>query len=132
MVRAKAYSNRTDLNTALPKQAASSNTGNRQYGDRQADLQAQEDLPVGAPPGPVAPGPLPGVGGNITPFDAPSNFPEEPVTAGADLGPGPGTEVLAQDFNAAPPHNLLDRIAQQSGDPLLQSLARKSYRRMTR
>lgn len=41
----------------------------------------------------------------ITPLDAPTERPDEPVTAGSPSGPGPGTEVLgmprnvvAQDF----------------------------------
>jgi len=31
---------------------------------------------------------------NVTPLGAPSERPDEPVTAGADVGPGPGSEVL--------------------------------------
>lgn len=30
----------------------------------------------------------------VTPFGAPSERPDEPVTAGADVGPGPGSEAL--------------------------------------
>jgi hypothetical protein len=33
---------------------------------------------------------------NVTPMTAPTAAPNEPVTAGAAAGPGPGTEVLPQ------------------------------------
>src|SRR6266849_4621496 len=45
----------------------------------------------GASPGPVAPEPQPP---QTIPFSAPTNRPNEPVTAGAALGAGPGVEAL--------------------------------------
>lgn len=37
---------------------------------------------------------VPNGGSNIVGLDAPSAFPDEPVTAGVDAGEGPGSEVL--------------------------------------
>lgn len=76
------------------------------YGDAAA-LHAQESLaPMGvdasAPQGqaPSRPGPqatpMPGGGGGSSPvvgFDEPSQRPDEPVTAGVPIGPGPGVEA---------------------------------------
>ncbi len=55
---------------------------------------------AGAPPT----GPPPGQGGappvEVTPFGAPSAHPDQPVTHGADSGPGPGLASLGlQDPN---------------------------------
>jgi hypothetical protein len=47
-------------------------------------------------PAPSGPPPL-------TPFGAPTAYPDEPVTAGSPVGPGPGPEALAA--NATPADN---------------------------
>lgn len=66
------------------------------YGEQKTFQQAQKA-------GPMAQAPQPGQAGQpvspldmsrITPLDAPSEFAQEPVTAGADAGPGPGASVL--------------------------------------
>jgi hypothetical protein len=74
-----------------------------QYGDRSRLTAAQRmaRLPAGGQPrqtppstgGQPAPGTQPQLPAFI--FDSPSAFPEQPVTAGLDMGPGPGSEVLA-------------------------------------
>ena len=65
------------------------------YGEQATFRQAQQAGPM-AQAG--QPGQAPTVSpldmSRITPLDAPSMFPEEPVTAGADAGPGPGASVL--------------------------------------
>lgn len=57
------------------------------YGERKDMEQIQTGAPLqgggGAPP-PSA----------LTPLDAPTARPEEPITAGADAGPGPGPEAV--------------------------------------
>lgn len=101
----KNYTNRSDLNTnrgALPVMAA---TG-QQYGKATAQREAQRALPMGAPPppavgpvasspatGPTVPGQLPG---QLVPLDAPSQRPNEPVTAGVPVGAGGGPELLGR------------------------------------
>lgn len=70
-----AYPNRTDLNS-----------GDRQYGDgvnKQAVRQATPGTPTG--------GPLPG---QLSPLNAPTDRPGEPVTAGLPMGPGAGPDAL--------------------------------------
>lgn len=93
----KAYAQRTDLNAnrgPLPVQAASGQA----YGVRGAQEAAQRAVPISAPPAPpqptmaaVAPAPLPGELGD--PLRA-TERPDEPLSAGLDWGPGPGSEAL--------------------------------------
>lgn len=96
----KAYPNRSDLTpTAAPGQT---------YGQAGAQLRAQQAMPMGAQPGPSGPPPAPSAGPPVAPgslgaFDGPTQRPNEPVTAGADAGPGPGSEILGlPNPNAAP------------------------------
>jgi hypothetical protein len=82
-----------------------------QYGSGKASMDAQRAVPMGSPPVPPAVGP-PGGGqgpsgvspaplgpppGTLTPLDAPTQRPDEPVTAGAAQGPGPGPDRAAFD-----------------------------------
>ncbi len=105
----KAYGNRSDLR--VPNMQAPS----PQYGVRAQQQAAQRAVPIAAPatdvpPPPTAPaggaapagaggalgggGALPVLPGQVTPLDAPTERPDEPVTAGVPLGPGPGPEAL--------------------------------------
>lgn len=79
-------SNRTDLRTAIPKQAVPG----QPYGEAGAQLSAQEAVPMGRPDLPP-----------LDPFDRPTERPDEPITAGAPFGPGAGPETLS--FPMAPP-----------------------------
>lgn len=96
------------------------------YGDRQA-LMAQEStaamsqadnvptLSIPAPEsGAMAAGPS-------VPFDAPTQRPNEPVTAGVNIGAGPGSEVLPMEHTAT---------FQQQG-PMTQMLQQLSARDMS-
>jgi len=90
------YPNRTDLNNPTKKLAVTTTPG-QTYGEAGAQRRAQQAVPMGAPQAPqVAPQqqqrqPLP-----VTPLNAPSERPDEPVTAGNPLGAGPGMESLPQ------------------------------------
>lgn len=95
------FSRRTDGGPTQPVRAM---TGG-DYGDNadMANLQASAPMeasgrsyPVPAPKPARAPAPAGGNGPGVTPFTAPSANPAEPVTAGADAGPGPGSDVLPQ------------------------------------
>lgn len=97
--RGTAYTNRTDLQSALPLNAPT----HLPYGDRQKLIQAQQAVPMApAPvPGPSVAGPSPTGGpgplptpGNRGPLLRPTERPNEPVTAGLPTGPGPGPEAL--------------------------------------
>ncbi len=93
----KSYGNRTDL--AVPAAAAKG----QQYGAATAQLAAQRAVPVARPSTDQMPAPTPGgappmpggpMPGQITPLDAPSARPNEPITAGLPVGAGPGPEAL--------------------------------------
>jgi len=95
----KAYPNRTDLNqNRQPVQVASG----LPYGQRQALEAAQASMPLpdapsvpsaSAPVPPRPQGPMPGTLGR---FDRGTERPDEPLTAGMDMGAGPGREALAR------------------------------------
>ena len=64
----------------------------------------------------------------VIPLSAPTQRPNEPVTAGAALGPGPGPEALgpASDMRSAQyqsASDLLSQLASGSDSPDLQALA---------
>lgn len=100
--RGAGYTNRTDLQSALPLNAPQG----LPYGDRQKLIQAQRAVPMApAPSPPVSPAPPPpstgGAGGPPLPTPGargpllrPTERPDEPVTAGLPTGPGPGPEAL--------------------------------------
>jgi hypothetical protein len=147
----RAYPNRTDLATqpSLPARVATNQT----YGRAQAQLQAQRQIPMAPPPtlippagGPTGgppslpgatsppappagvPAPLPPapnlVPGGAGPLERATERPNEPVTAGASLGPGPGPESMAgPTVNLA---GILGRAAQTTGSSVLAALAQRA------
>lgn len=88
------YSNRADMQQgprAVPGQT---------YGQAGAQIAAQQAVPLPrqAPPGAGAgssPGAPSSTGAPLTPMDAPTQRPDEPLTAGIAGGAGPGPEILA-------------------------------------
>ena len=74
-----AYANRTDLNSSAMTP---------EYGGIKALADAQKAVPMGASPAaaPQIQRPVPGAAGPLT---RPTERPLEPVTAGANFGPGP-------------------------------------------
>lgn len=85
-----ALSRRTDGGPGQPVRAPSGG----KYGDRQALEQLQQAAPVGASPGGDVATPAAQQLPQVTPFSAPTQQPDVPVTAGAASGPGPGLEAL--------------------------------------
>ena len=93
----RAYPQRTDLNAdrrSLPVQAPRG----LGYGERKQLEDAQRAIPLASPPSaqrtsasPSAAGPMP-----LPSLTAPTSRPTEPLTAGADFGPGPGSEIMPQ------------------------------------
>ena len=148
----QAYGNRSDLNSqrSLPMRTAPGQT----YGARKAQLDAQRLVPMGAPPsglpqgmasgpspapqGPQGPpgqqgGPALGPGQWPAPGDAgdlmrPTERPNEPVTAGAKLGAGPGPESLPapQVLQGGAMSRLLAQAAQTTGSASLRTLANQA------
>jgi len=68
-----------------------STASNQQYGMRLAQQKAQQAVPMGQSPTTVSPPAqrLRTAPGTLTPLTAPTSRPNEPITAGADFGPGP-------------------------------------------
>ena len=106
---AKKYSNRTDLQNPAKKMAATAAKG-QTYGEAGKQMAAQRSVPMAAPaPAPqrprnaVAPG-------SMGAFNRDTDAPDEPVTAGANVGPGPNA---FQAGITAPP---------MFGNPVLQEL----------
>lgn len=64
-----------------------------QYGEAQNFEQIQQGAPLSAPSG-SAGGSAPAPVAQPTGLGAASEFPDQPVTAGAAMGPGPGMDVL--------------------------------------
>ena len=68
-----------------------STASNQQYGMRLAQQKAQQAVPMGQSPTTV-PSPVQSqrrvAPGSLTPLTAPTARPDEPITAGADFGPG--------------------------------------------
>jgi hypothetical protein len=57
------------------------------YGEGQATMQQQQSAPMAGPSeAPMLPA--------VTPLTAPTERPDEPLTAGMDFGAGPGSEAL--------------------------------------
>jgi len=91
----KSYSNRTDLNMPI------STVPNQEYGMATAQREAQRAVPMASSPSvapqaarPIpsrAPAPAPG----SLPYIAPTQRPNEPVTAGLPFGPGSGPEAMS-------------------------------------
>jgi hypothetical protein len=64
------------------------------YGQGQATMQQQQSAPMAGSPMPTAaPMPMPSLP-SVTPLTASTERPDEPLTAGMDFGPGPGSEAL--------------------------------------
>jgi hypothetical protein len=89
------YSQRTDKQPVR-------DPGGLPYGDNQALRQQQQAAPMAATPQIPAQQPIA--------LNAPTQRPDEPVTAGAARGPGPGPEAIAP------------RAAPVTGSPLVQAL----------
>ena len=91
-------------------------------------------IPQGAPPAPSAAGPVDparvmalaaGLKEQTGLLTAPTQRPNEPITAGLSRGPGPGPEILAAP-SGSPSGDILRRLSQSTGDPQWAELARKA------
>lgn len=66
-----------------------------QYGEAATYKDLQQQAPLAQTPNPASrPAARGGTGSPVTPMGAPSQRPNEPVTAGADAGEGPGLASL--------------------------------------
>jgi hypothetical protein len=118
------YQNRTDLpGKTQPITVASG----QEYGTRgaQEDAQRAIPLPAGAPP--PAPTSLGSVtAGPITPLDAPTQRPNEPLTHGLPIGAGGGPEVLGGSVNSNDPVLYLEGLYQSTNDPSVYAMLQEA------
>lgn len=123
-------SKRTD---GQPAMAPDLDTPGQNYGDRQAQMEAQRRIPLSnagtrSGPGPQRnPSPLTsaGVGRDqalADIFQTPTRRGLEPPTAGLDMGPGPGSEALAPPPPQDEREMLLQRYADRGNSDAAQLL----------
>lgn len=121
----RSYGNRTDLlgKTPTPKI----------YGEgveMQERLDAVPITPAPGPPQPQMAAPMPVPPGA---FDRPTERPMEPLTAGLDIGPGPGSEALgmpAGDPDAEQLRAYLPALERLASLPTSTSATRNLVRRL--
>lgn len=107
-----ALSRRTDGKQPLRVQT------DQDYGDRKATLAQEQAAPMhqvqrAAPmPVPNNPQPQPGGPSGLPGFGDPSNRPWEPVTQGAQTGPGAGPEILPTQSGGVGPTGYLTNLLQ--------------------
>ena len=87
---AKQYSNRTDLRNPAKKMAATASKG-QTYGEAGKQIAAQRAVPMGSSPSDIvsAPQKQRPTPGSLGDFSRATEAPQEPVTAGANIGAGP-------------------------------------------
>ena len=83
------------------------------YGEGQATMQQQQSAPMAGTSAPSAPS-APSLaslaqGPAITPINAPTQRPDEPITQGSPMGPGAGPDIL--NLPTAMPDELDDAVA---------------------
>ena len=127
------YQNRSDLT-----QAPSAAPG-QTYGVQAQQLRAQQTAPLpkqappslapaaGPPGGPTPPGAQPTQApmqpGGLGPLHAPTDNPNQPLTAGLPSGPGPGPEALAGQSASNPVDEIRAMYAAHPNDDLRRLLA---------
>ena len=120
-----ALSRRTDTGTAQKLR----DLGDAQYGEAATFKDLQRSAPLAQTPQPgrstVTSGSSTGTTPSVTPLNAPTVRPNEPITAGAPVGPGPGPEALGlsmgePEYTTA--KTTLQSIADASGSTEVQAL----------
>jgi hypothetical protein len=86
------------------------------YGKGGENMANQQAAPLAADPTPMMPAPVP--------LSAPTQRPNEPITAGVPFGPGPGTEALQVPNMAMSPSVTIKKLAQQDPSGELELLHR--------
>lgn len=124
------YPNRSDLrNPATRKMAFTGQT----YGEGAAQARSQQQVAPGSAPSDVEAQkmarPVPGGAGDLL---RPTERPDEPITAGADFGPGPSSMEAGMVPRRVPQDNVLTTLralyAMFPDDDLLEMLTRYGNR----
>ena len=117
----RAYPNRSDLN-AQPVRTVPNQT----YGQAGQQAASQQVIPLPQQQpfqsrlGNAAPSP--------PPLDAPTQRPQEPLTAGANFGPGPGPEALGPMAQAPDVESFLRGVYSNFPDPSVLDLLQEARR----
>lgn len=122
-----AYQNRTDLAAPQSRPQAIQVPTGQPYGERQANVESQQQMPLNQEQPTVSsvdPYQAAIQAAEATPFapvglNAPTERPNEPVTAGLSSGPGPGPAALRAGPTLS---SLLERVALQSGNVTIQAM----------
>ena len=95
------------------------------YGEGGQNMANQQAEPLAGNPTPAMEAPA------VVPLSAPTQRPNEPITAGMDFGPGPGTEAIRIPNMAISPSHTMKLIAQNDptgeSEILYQALLNKGY-----
>lgn len=106
-----AYPNRTDLHQPVKAAPGGEYGSVTQLRNAQKVIPLPDANPPMPPPAAAGTPAPPGGGGGVAPgdinFTAPTNRPNEPVTAGLPIGPGPGPEALGMGPAATDPSIVL-------------------------
>lgn len=82
--------------------AANQSLPNAEYGENRDYQEQKSAAPMGAQPQMNIQQMFKGMGQEVIPLDAESQWPDIPVTDGAASGPGRGSEALGQNENSGP------------------------------
>jgi len=104
-----ALSQRTDMMTASNPNV---------YGDRKATEELMSAAPMAKAETMSTPSPVVGL------FE-PTTRPDEPITAGSPVGPGPGPEVLNNNIRTFNPTQILTRLAQNDPSGEVEMILRE-------
>lgn len=114
-------SERTDLNVSNTATQPARYISGMPYGQGQATYNQQTAAPMAAVNDTAMPA--------ITELLAPTNLPNQPITAGVDFGPGPGSEVINLPNTQPTVLSVLRQIAQNDPtgetDLIFQSMLEK-------
>lgn len=119
------YSKRTDAND--PPATPGLKDSDLRHGDVQKLEQGQKIAPLAKSPSvapPTSPSPSRGAGGAGIPpsvFNSESTRGEEPVTAGLDVGGGPGSEALMAQPEQDDPRQAVLQFLAARGNPVAQA-----------
>lgn len=118
-----------------PQQTKAEMTG-MAYGENADFQEIQAGAPMAAAPSATPArgrkGSAPSGSVTATPLFAPTSRPDEPITAGAPFGPGPGPSTPAPVVNARTTRSMADTLAQVqrfSNDPTLSRVVELLSRR---
>lgn len=128
-----------------PAQPVKSVPGQR-YGEGVAQRQMQRAMPTpnlrapgGAAPTPPATAPTEppeapgdpmaaaaGMDRELGMLNAPTAYPDEPITTGLSVGLGAGPEVMLNQPTMSPQARFLEELSSRTGDPFFADLARRA------